>query len=224
MNFITQLRLDAPLSPVSTGGRWLTPQQGEPLKPFSPVDGATYLEMVTATVKEYEQLMAAAVTAFPFWRDMPAPRRGDIVRQIGERLRSCKSPLGHLISYETGKPLQEGLGEVQEVIDVCDFAVGQSRMLYGMTSVSERPKHRLYEQYQPLGIVGIITAFNFPLAVYGWNAMLAAVCGDVCVWKPSSRTPATAIAMQKIIAEVITENNLPEGIFNLLIGGRGWYR
>ncbi len=158
MNFFEQLRLHTPLSPASTGRNWLSPQDGETLAPFSPVDGATYLEFVTATAKEYEQLIETAQKAFPAWRSVPAPKRGEIVRQIGERLRRYKQPLGHLISYETGKPLQEGLGEVQEVIDVCDFAVGQSRMLYGMTTVSERPNHRLYDQYHPLGIVGIITA------------------------------------------------------------------
>lgn len=220
MKFFKQLGLASPFSPISTGRNWFTPQSGEQLSAFSPVDGSTYLEMVMATASEYEQLLQAAENAFPVWRAVPAPKRGEIVRQIGERLRSHKDPLGHLVSYETGKPLQEGLGEVQEMIDVCDFAVGQARMLYGMTTVSERPQHRLYEQYHPLGIVGIITAFNFPVAVFGWNAMLAAVCGDVCIWKPSSKTPATAIALQKILTEVIEQNNLPEGIFNLLIGDR----
>lgn len=220
MNFFKELRLDSPLSSVSTGIHWQTPQDSELLTPFSPVDGSTYLEIPMATAKEYDQLLTTAREAFHFWRATPAPGRGEIVRQIGERIRKYKDALGHLISYETGKPIQEGLGEVQEMIDICDFAVGQSRMLYGMTSVSERPRHRLYEQYHPLGIVGIITAFNFPLAVYSWNAMLAAVCGDVTIWKPSSKAPATAIAMQKILGEVIQDNNLPEGIFNLLIGNR----
>ena len=159
--------------------------------------------------------------ALPVWRSIPAPRRGEIVRQIGLRLRDFKLPLGTLISYETGKSLQEGLGEVQEVIDVCDYCVGQSRMLYGMTTVSERADHRLFEQYHPLGIVAIITAFNFPMAVWGWNAMIAAICGNVCIWKPSSKAPVSAIALQKIIARVLDQNNLPEGIFSLIIGDRG---
>ncbi|MFV0437421.1 MAG: aldehyde dehydrogenase family protein [Desulfopila sp.] len=219
MKFLKQLGLAAPFFPVSTGRNWLG-ASGEKLAALSPVDGATYLEMAMATVREYEQLLQTAIDAFPLWRAVPAPRRGEIVRQIGQRLRETKDPLGRLISYETGKPLQEGLGEVQEMIDICDFAVGQSRMLYGMTTVSERPEHRLYEQYHPLGVVGIITAFNFPLAVFGWNSMLAAVCGNVSIWKPSSKTPATAIAVQKILAGVVAENDLPEGIFNLLIGSR----
>lgn len=220
MKFLAQLDLIGPLSPVSTGSGWFAPEHGEMLAPSSPVDGATYLQILTATASEYERMMTAASRAFGQWRAIPAPKRGEVVRQIGERLRCHKEPLGQLISYETGKPLQEGLGEVQEVIDVCDFAVGLSRMLYGMTTVSERPDHKLYEQYHPLGVVGVITAFNFPLAVYGWNAMLALVCGDVLVWKPSSKTPATAIAMQKIMAGVLTDNSLPEGICNLLIGSR----
>jgi aldehyde dehydrogenase (NAD+) len=177
MNFFTELQLDPPLAPVSTGQRWQSPGEGDLLTPFSPVDGSTYLEIPLATAREYKKLLAAAGEAFPYWRGIPAPKRGEIVRQIGDRIRLYKSSLGRLISYETGKPLQEGLGEVQEAIDVCDFAVGQSRMLYGMTTVSERPHHKLYEQYHPLGIVGVITAFNFPLAVYAWNAMLATVCG-----------------------------------------------
>lgn len=220
MNFFKELQLDTPLSPASSGREWKSPQTTEVLTPFSPVDGSTYLEIPLATAKEYAQIVSTSQNAFLYWRDIPAPRRGEIVRQIGEKVRTYKEPLGHIISYETGKPLQEGIGEVQEMIDVCDFAVGQSRMLYGMTTVSERPQHKLYEQYHPFGVVGVITAFNFPLAVYGWNAMLAAICGDVVIWKPSSKAPATAIALQKILGEVIAENNLPEGIFNLIIGNR----
>ncbi len=220
MKFFKELCLDSALSSASTGQDWLTPQTSNLLTPFSPVDGSTYLEIAMATSREYEQLLETACRAFPLWRDLPAPKRGEIVRQIGNRVRKYKHALGQLISYETGKPLQEGMGEVQEMIDVCDFAVGQSRMLYGMTTVSERPKHKLYEQYHPLGIVSVITAFNFPLAVWSWNTMLAAVCGDVTIWKPSSKAPGVAIAMQKIVGEVVKENNLPEGIFNLIIGNR----
>jgi aldehyde dehydrogenase (NAD+) len=149
---------------------------------------------------------------------VPAPKRGEIVRQIGEKLRQYKEPLGKLVTIEMGKIYQEGLGEVQEMIDICEFAVGLSRQLYGLSMHSERPYHRMYEQWHPLGIIGIISAFNFPVAVWSWNAMIAAVCGDVCVWKPSEKTPLTAVACQKIVAEVLKENNLPEGIFSLVIG------
>ncbi len=157
-------------------------------------------------------------SAFLHWQLVPAPKRGEIVRQIGLKLRTYKEPLGTLVSYEMGKSLQEGLGEVQEMIDICDFAVGQSRMLYGFTMHSEREGHRMYEQYHPLGPVGIVTAFNFPVSVWSWNAMLAAVCGDVMIWKPSPKVPLSAIAVQKIIAGVLRENDLPEGIFSLVIG------
>jgi aldehyde dehydrogenase (NAD+) len=149
---------------------------------------------------------------------VPAPKRGEIVRQIGDRLRQYKEPLGKLVTIEMGKIYQEGLGEVQEMIDICDFAVGLSRQLYGLTMHSERPHHRMYEQWHALGTIGVISAFNFPVAVWAWNAMLAAVCGDVCVWKPSEKTPLTAVACQHIVAQVLKENDLPEGIFNLIIG------
>ena len=220
MEFLKDLGLKKNMPGASTGTDWLTHKNHEKLGVCSPVDGKTFAYIQKATSEDYEQVIETAGKAFALWRNVPAPQRGDIVRKIGARLRDFKGPLGSLISYETGKPIQEGLGEVQEIIDICDFCVGQSRMLYGMTTVSERPHHRLYEQYHPLGIVGIITAFNFPLAVWGWNAMLAAICGDVSVWKPSSKTPVTAIAAQMIIAEVLKENNLPEGIFSLLIGDR----
>jgi aldehyde dehydrogenase (NAD+) len=163
-------------------------------------------------------IMSSANTAFKSWRTLPAPQRGEIVRQFGERLRVLKKPLGELVSYEMGKSLQEGLGEVQEMIDICDFAVGLSRQLHGLTMHSERPGHRMYEQYHPLGIVGIISAFNFPVAVWAWNTALAWICGDVCVWKPSEKTPLCGIACQKIAAAVFTENNLPEGISCLING------
>ena len=220
MEFLKDLGLKNTMPGASTGTTWLTNEDRMQSAIRSPVDGRTIAHILKATAEDYEQVIETAQKAFLHWRCIPAPQRGDVIRKIGARLRDCKGPLGSLITYETGKPIQEGLGEVQEMIDVCDFAVGQSRMLYGMTTVSERPHHRLYEQYHPLGIVGIITAFNFPLAVWGWNAMIGAVCGDVCVWKPSSKTPVTAIAAQKIIADVLKENNLPEGIFSLLAGDR----
>jgi len=162
--------------------------------------------------------MKTASTAFKTWRLIPAPQRGEIVRQFGERLRALKYPLGKLVSYEMGKSLQEGLGEVQEMIDICDFAVGLSRQLHGLTMHSERPGHRMYEQYHPLGVVGIISAFNFPVAVWAWNTALAWICGDVCVWKPSEKTPLCGIACQKIAADVFLANNLPEGISCLING------
>ncbi len=220
MNFLDELYLEKIMPGASTGTRWLATKSRKKQSAVSPVDGETFAQIVKATPTDYEQLITEAERAFPVWRALPAPKRGDIVRQIGLRLRDFKLPLGTLISYETGKPLQEGLGEVQEVIDICDYCVGQSRMLYGMTTVSERLDHRLFEQYHPLGIVAIITAFNFPVAVWGWNAMIAAICGDVSVWKPSSKAPVSAIAVQKIIARVLEQNGLPEGIFSLIIGDR----
>jgi aldehyde dehydrogenase (NAD+) len=165
-------------------------------------------------------VVETAAKAFKTWRTIPAPKRGEIVRQIGEQLRANKKELGTLVSYEMGKSLQEGYGEVQEMIDICDFAVGLSRQLYGLTMHSERPEHRMYEQYHPLGIVGVISAFNFPVAVWSWNAMLAWVCGDVCIWKPSEKTPLTAIACQHIAQEVFKANNIEEGVSCLIIGDR----
>ncbi len=220
MNFLDALYLEKTMSGTSTGTKWLAHKGRRKIIASSPVDGEAFAGIHKATPADYEHVMAQAEVAFPLWRALPAPKRGEIVRQIGLRLRDFKLPLGTLISYETGKPLQEGLGEVQEVIDICDYCVGQARMLYGMTTVSERPDHRLFEQYHPLGIVAIITAFNFPVAVWGWNAMIAAICGDVTVWKPSSKAPVSAIAVQKIIARVLEHNGLPEGIFSLLIGDR----
>lgn len=191
---------------------------GDILESWSPVDGQLIGKVTTTTPEEYEKAIATAEAAFKVWRNMPAPQRGEIVRQFGERLRELKEPLGKLVSYEMGKSLQEGYGEVQEMIDICDFAVGLSRQLYGLTMHSERPGHRMYEQYHPLGIVGIISAFNFPVAVWNWNTALAWVCGDVCVWKPSEKTPITGVACQKIAEEVFAANNLPEGI-SVLING-----
>jgi aldehyde dehydrogenase (NAD+) len=171
-----------------------------------------------ATPDQYNQVIEKAQAAFVEWRKVPAPKRGEVVRQLAERIRFYKEPLGKLVSYEMGKSLQEGLGEVQEMIDICDFAVGLSRQLYGLTMHSERPNHRMYEQYHPLGIVGIISAFNFPVAVWNWNTALAWVCGDVCVWKPSEKTPLTAIACQRIAQEVFAANDVPEGVSGLVIG------
>nr|WP_026999768.1 aldehyde dehydrogenase family protein [Eisenibacter elegans] len=209
-----------PRNPASSSGQeWgVLSDEHSAFTSYSPINGQALAEVQYATRAEYDALIEKAEAAFKVWRNVPAPKRGEIVRQIGERLRQYKEPLGRLVSIEMGKLYQEGLGEVQEMIDICDFAVGLSRQLYGMTTHSERPEHRMFEQYHPLGIVGIISAFNFPVAVWSWNAMIAAVCGDVCIWKPSEKTPLCAIACQRIIAEVLAENQLPEGIFCLLQG------
>nr|WP_299386648.1 aldehyde dehydrogenase family protein [Allomuricauda sp.] len=191
---------------------------GDTISSFSPVDGALIGKVKTTSPEDYEKVMETATTAFKEWRLVPAPQRGEMVRQFGEKLRELKEPLGKLVSYEMGKSYQEGLGEVQEMIDICDFAVGLSRQLHGLTMHSERPGHRMYEQYHPLGIVGIISAFNFPVAVWAWNTALAWVCGDVCVWKPSEKTPMCGVACQNIIAQVLKDNNLPEGISCLING------
>lgn len=201
---------------TSTGNNWFS--SGDTIDSFSPVDGELIAKVTTTTAADYEKVMQAATEAFTTFRLMPAPKRGEIVRQFGEKLRQYKEPLGKLVSYEMGKSYQEGLGEVQEMIDICDFAVGLSRQLHGLTMHSERPGHRMYEQYHPLGVVGIISAFNFPVAVWSWNTALAWICGDVCVWKPSEKTPLCGIACQNIIAEVLKENNLPEGISCLING------
>ncbi len=191
---------------------------GATIDSYSPVDGKKIASVSTSTKEDYDKVMQSATKAFKTWRTTPAPLRGEIVRQFGDKLRTKKEALGKLVSYEMGKSYQEGLGEVQEMIDICDFAVGLSRQLHGLTMHSERPGHRMYEQYHPLGIVGIISAFNFPVAVWAWNTALAWVCGDVCVWKPSEKTPLCGIACQNIIAEVLHENNLPEGISCLING------
>ena len=191
---------------------------GEIIESYSPVDGQLIGKVKTTTQADYEKVMEAATKAFNTWRVMPAPQRGEIVRQFGEKLREKKEALGKLVSYEMGKSYQEGLGEVQEMIDICDFAVGLSRQLHGLTMHSERPGHRMYEQYHPLGVVGIISAFNFPVAVWAWNTALAWICGDVCVWKPSEKAPICGVACQNIAAEVFAENNLPEGISCLING------
>lgn len=204
---------------TSTGQQWLK-GKSETLHSYSPVDGNLIASVQATTPQEYEKVVKQATKAFHEWRLWPAPKRGEIVRQVGDELRKFKEPLGKLVSYEMGKSLQEGYGEVQEMIDICDFAVGLSRQLYGLTMHSERPGHRMYEQYHPLGIVGIISAFNFPVAVWSWNSMLAWVCGDVCIWKPSEKTPLTAVACQQIIAGVFNKNNVPEGVSCLINGGR----
>ena len=219
MEFLKTLGIQEHNSGVSTGLTWLT-SSGEKIESYSPVDGKKIGTVTAADRESYEKVMQQAEAAFKHWRMVPAPKRGELVRQVGEALRQYKEPLGKLVSYEMGKSLQEGMGEVQEMIDICDFAVGLSRQLHGFTMHSERPGHRMYEQYHPLGIVGIISAFNFPVAVWSWNSMLAWVCGNVCVWKPSEKTPLCAVACQNIIAEVFKKNNIPEGVCNLIIGGR----
>jgi aldehyde dehydrogenase (NAD+) len=203
---------------ASTGGKWFK-TRGEKIDSYSPVDGKLIASVNSASEADYEAVILKAQEAFAEWRMIPAPKRGEIVRQLAEKIREYKEPLGKLVSYEMGKSLQEGLGEVQEMIDICDFAVGLSRQLYGLTMHSERPGHRMYEQYHPLGIVGIISAFNFPVAVWNWNTALAWVCGDVCVWKPSEKTPITAIACQQITKQVFDANGVPEGVSGLVIGG-----
>jgi aldehyde dehydrogenase (NAD+) len=203
---------------VHDGHEW-TETHGVLLESYSPVDGKLIAGVKQATWDDYERIMNHAQLAFATWRDVPAPRRGEIVRQIGNELRKFKEPLGKLVTYEMGKTYQEGLGEVQEMIDIADFAVGLSRQLYGLTMHSERPQHRMYEQYHPLGVVGVISSFNFPVAVWAWNAMIAMVCGDVVIWKPSSKTPLCAIAVHNIIQKVLKDNGIPAGVLNLVVAG-----
>lgn len=219
MDFLQTLHIQSQNAGISTGSKWFTSKAGT-INSFSPVDGKLIGTVMAADKESYEKVIHAAQDAFKEWRLMPAPKRGEIVRQIGEALRHYKEPLGKLVSYEMGKSLQEGYGEVQEMIDICDFAVGLSRQLHGLTMHSERPAHRMYEQYHPLGIVGIISSFNFPVAVWSWNAMLAWVCGDVCIWKPSGKTPLCALACQHIVEEVFTKNNIHEGVCGLIVGKR----
>ncbi|WP_158798687.1 aldehyde dehydrogenase family protein [Pedobacter sp. L105] len=201
----------------STGSNWGGDATTGTIGSYSPVDGKKIAMIQLAGKEDYETVLQQAQSAFNTWRGIPAPKRGDIVRQLGDALRIHKEDLGTLVSYEMGKSLQEGFGEVQEMIDICDFAVGLSRQLYGLTMHSERPHHRMYEQWHPLGIVGIISAFNFPVAVWSWNTALALVCGNVCIWKPSSKTPLCGIACHRILAKVLQENEMPEGISSLLI-------
>ncbi|MEZ4943171.1 MAG: aldehyde dehydrogenase family protein [Saprospiraceae bacterium] len=216
-DFLRKLGLKTKNAGTWTGRAHLT-GSARSLHSQSPVDG-THIGSVTITTRDqYDQVIARAQEAFQVWRSMPAPQRGEIVRQYGEILRQYKDPLGRLVSYEMGKSLQEGWGEVQEMIDICDFAVGLSRQLYGLSMHSERPSHRMYEQWHPLGIVGIISAFNFPVAVWSWNAMIALVCGDVSVWKASEKTPLCAIACQNLFQKVLKANDLPEGICSVING------
>lgn len=217
---LQNLGISPVLESASTGVHWISALGTKKEKIISPVDGKELCEVIYASATEYEALIKRAGEAFEIWKNTPAPKRGEIVRQIGNALRDRKQDLGTLVSYEMGKSLQEGLGEVQEMIDICDFAVGLSRQLYGLTMHSERVQHRMYEQWHPLGIVGIISSFNFPVAVWSWNAMLAAVCGNVCIWKPSEKTPATANAVQNIIMDILQRNELHEGIFSLIQGDR----
>lgn len=218
MDFLKKLGIKEKNYGSSSGTKWNETTDQSELNIYSPATGEYIASVYQASETDYENIMKTSQEAFKYWRTVPAPKRGDIVRQIGQKLREYKKDLGTLVSFEMGKSLQEGLGEVQEMIDICDFALGQSRQLYGFTMQSERPSHRMYDQYHPLGVVCTISAFNFPVAVWSWNAMLAAVCGDVNIWKPSSKVPLSAIACQNIISEVLIENNLPEGIFSLVIG------
>jgi aldehyde dehydrogenase (NAD+) len=202
---------------ISTGTSFMT-GAGAALDSYSPADGKKIASIGTASHEEYEAVIKKAEAAYAEWRLVPAPKRGEVVRQLGDEFRKYKNELGALVSYEMGKSYQEGLGEVQEMIDICDFAVGLSRQLYGLTMHSERPSHRMYEQWHPLGIVGIITAFNFPVAVWSWNTALAWICGDVCIWKPSEKTPLCSLACQKITARVFERNQVPEGVSCIVNG------
>jgi len=219
MEFLQQLQLEKKNEGSSTGTIWHN-SKGAIIASSSPVDNKEIGTVISTDKETYEKIIKTAQVAFLEWRNWPAPKRGEIVRQMGDALRKEKQALGQLVSYEMGKSLQEGLGEVQEMIDICDFAVGLSRQLYGLTMHSERPSHRMYEQWHPLGIVGIISAFNFPVAVWSWNAALAWVCGNVTVWKPSEKTPLCGNAIQNIITKVFKDNNVPEGVNNLIQGGR----
>jgi aldehyde dehydrogenase (NAD+) len=216
-SLLKKLEIETNQLGCSTGVNWFA--QGTSIKSISPVNGSEIGIVSTATLEDYDKVLNTAEAAFLKFRKIPAPVRGDLVRQFGNSLREKKELLGELVSFEMGKSLQEGLGEVQEMIDICDFAVGLSRQLQGTTMHSERPNHRMYEQYHPLGIVGIISAFNFPVAVWAWNTALAWVCGDVTVWKPSEKTPLCSIACQKIIGDILKKNKMPEGISCLINGG-----
>ncbi len=216
-DILRQLGIEQINGGTSTGSIWCE-SNGKTIISFSPVDGKELAAVTTTDDAAYELAITKAQEAFLEWRVWPSPKRGDVVRQLSDALRTKKEALGKLVSYEMGKSLQEGLGEVQEMIDICDFAVGLSRQLHGLTMHSERPGHRMYEQWHPLGLVGIISAFNFPVAVWSWNAALAWVCGDVCVWKPSEKTPLCAIACQNIVSEVFSLNGVPEGVSTLLTG------
>ena len=219
MQFLQALQLQKENEGSSTGTIWIK-SKGQKISSYSPVDKKEIGAVISSDQAAFENIITTAQSAFQEWRKWPAPKRGEVVRQLGEALRNDKQALGQLVSYEMGKSLQEGLGEVQEMIDICDFAVGLSRQLYGLTMHSERPLHRMYEQWHPLGIVGIVSAFNFPVAVWSWNAALAWVCGNVTVWKPSEKTPLCGNAIQHIVAKVFKANKVPEGVNNLIQGGR----
>ncbi len=216
---LRRLQIGTDVTGVATGTQW-SPAGGAQIDSYSPVDAAKIGSVQSATEANYDAVVEAAQRAAEVWKSWPAPRRGEMVRQIGNALREHKQDLGALVSYEMGKSLQEGYGEVQEMIDIADFAVGLSRQLYGLTMHSERPDHRMYEQWHPLGVVGIISAFNFPVAVWSWNAFIAWVCGNACIWKPSEKTPMTAVACQNIVSKVLAENGVPEGLNGLVQGGR----
>ncbi|HEY4336774.1 MAG TPA: aldehyde dehydrogenase family protein [Puia sp.] len=219
MEFLQQLNIGPDNTGTSTGAKWLS-SGASAITSVSPVDGKRIAAVTTTDKAGYDAVIDTARKAFAEWRTWPAPRRGEVVRQIGDALRANKQALGQLVSYEMGKSLQEGYGEVQEMIDICDLAVGLSRQLHGLTMHSERPSHRMYEQWHPLGVVGVISAFNFPVAVWSWNSMIAWVCGNTCVWKPSEKTPLCALACQHIVEKVFAANNVPEGVGCLVTGGR----
>jgi aldehyde dehydrogenase (NAD+) len=219
MDFLAQLGIQSINPGASTGTQWID-SKATVISSSSPVDGKLIGTVQSTDEATYQHIVQQSAQAFEDWRQWPAPKRGEIVRQVGEALRAYKEPLGKLVSYEMGKSLQEGYGEVQEMIDICDFAVGLSRQLHGLTMHSERPKHRMYEQWHPLGITGIISAFNFPVAVWSWNAALAWICGNTTIWKPSEKTPLCAIAVQNIVAEVFKKNQVPEGVNCLIQGAR----
>ena len=219
MDFLKSLGIQSENPGSFTGSKTIAGNM-QPLDSFSPVDGKKIASIGQTSREGYDQIVSTATAAFSVWRTWPAPRRGEIVRQIGQSLRDNKPALGRLVSWEMGKSLQEGFGEVQEMIDICDFAVGLSRQLHGLTMHSERPEHRMYEQWHPLGVVGIISAFNFPVAVWSWNSMLSWVCGNVCIWKGSEKTPLCALACQLITSEVFARNGVPEGVCSLITGGR----
>jgi aldehyde dehydrogenase (NAD+) len=220
-SFLDKLGLRGEIDAVHTGIKAQGSRSGGVFESFSPVDGQLIGKVYKASKHDYDRLVQMSQSAFNEWRHVPAPKRGEIVRQIGMRLREFKEPLGKLVSYEMGKSLQEGLGEVQEMIDIADFAVGLSRQLYGLTMHSERPSHRMYEQWHPIGVVGVISAFNFPVAVWSWNSFIAMVCGDVSIWKPSEKTPLSAVACFNIIKDVLTANQVPEGTLALIVGDVG---
>ena len=217
-NNFKNLGLTSKQKGCSNGEKWFS--SGGTLKSFSPVDNSLIGEVQMANKSDYNIVIKDAKNAFKSFTKIPAPKRGELVRQLGNSLRKNKSDLGALVSWEMGKSLQEGLGEVQEMIDICDFATGLSRQLYGLTMHSERPNHRMYEQYHPLGIVGIISAFNFPVAVWSWNVTLAWVCGNVCIWKPSEKTPFCSLACQKLVSDILKKNNIDSGVSCLLIGDK----